>query len=148
MDGLSTSPAVQRAIETPPKGPDGRPLVTPEVRSDNGQRLHLQGVPGGAHGEQRDSPAHTATLPGREQSDPAGNWTLREGLEGQWLSNYLELERVLGRLRPQYNEEGCIARWATCRLGNSSVATQRVGSSSGASSCPGLATVGGRKTSS
>jgi transposase InsO family protein len=33
------------------------------------------------------------------------NRTLREGLEGEELSNYLELERALARLRRRYNEE-------------------------------------------
>jgi hypothetical protein len=33
------------------------------------------------------------------------NRTLREGLEGEELSNYLELERVLATLRRWYNEE-------------------------------------------
>ena len=36
MDGLSTSLAAQRAIETLPQGPDKRPLVAREIRSDNG----------------------------------------------------------------------------------------------------------------
>ena len=36
MDGLSVSMAAQKAIETLPKGPDGKPSATPEIRSDNG----------------------------------------------------------------------------------------------------------------
>jgi transposase InsO family protein len=28
--------AAQKAIETLPKGPDGKPTVTPEIQSDNG----------------------------------------------------------------------------------------------------------------
>jgi transposase InsO family protein len=36
MDGLSVSLAAQKAIETLPKGSDGMPVVTPEIRSDNG----------------------------------------------------------------------------------------------------------------
>ena len=35
LDGLSTSLAAQKAIETRPRGADGRPLITPENRSDN-----------------------------------------------------------------------------------------------------------------
>jgi hypothetical protein len=33
------------------------------------------------------------------------NRTLREGLEGEEPANYLELERILVRLRRRYNEE-------------------------------------------
>jgi transposase InsO family protein len=36
MDGLTVSLAAQKGIETLPKGPDGQPVVTPEIRSDNG----------------------------------------------------------------------------------------------------------------
>jgi transposase InsO family protein len=36
MDGLSTSLAAQRPIETLSKRPDGKPLVAPKIRSDNG----------------------------------------------------------------------------------------------------------------
>jgi len=36
MDGLTVSLAAQKAIETLPKGRDGKPATTPEIRSDNG----------------------------------------------------------------------------------------------------------------
>jgi putative transposase len=36
MDGLTVSLAAQAAIETLPKDQRGRPLMTPEIRSDNG----------------------------------------------------------------------------------------------------------------
>ena len=35
MDGLTMSLAAQKAIETLPKGRDGKPATTPEIRSDN-----------------------------------------------------------------------------------------------------------------
>ena len=36
MDGLSTSHAARRAIETLPMGPAGKPLTTPDILSDKG----------------------------------------------------------------------------------------------------------------
>ena len=36
MDGITVSTAAQAAIDTLPKGEDGKPLARPEIRSDNG----------------------------------------------------------------------------------------------------------------
>src|SRR5207244_11950488 len=36
MNGISVSLAAQAAVETLPKGADGRPLEKPEIQSDNG----------------------------------------------------------------------------------------------------------------
>jgi transposase InsO family protein len=36
MDGITTSTAAQAAIDTLPKGEDGKPVAKPEIRSDNG----------------------------------------------------------------------------------------------------------------
>jgi putative transposase len=105
MDGLSTSLAAQRAIETLPTGPDGKPLTTPEIRSDNGSgyiskefRVVLK----------ENGLTHRRIQPHCPEENglmERANRTLREGLEGEELSNHLELERVLARLRRRYNEE-------------------------------------------
>ena len=105
MDGLSTSLAAQRAIETLPKGPDGRPLITPEIRSDNGSgyisqefRVVLR----------ENGLTHRRIQPHCPEENglmERAHRTLRESLEGEELSNYLELERVLARLRRRYNQE-------------------------------------------
>ena len=105
MDGLSVSVAAQAAIETLPKGPDGKLLVTPEIRSDNGSGyiskefrvvLKENGL------EHRRIQPH---CPEENGLIERANRTLREGLEGEDPSNYLELQRVLARLRRRYNEE-------------------------------------------
>ena len=105
MDGLSTSLAAQRAIETLPRGADGKPLASPEIRSDNGSgyvskefRLVLT-----EHGlTHRRIQPHCPEENGLMER---ANRTLRESLEGEEVSNCLELERVLVRLRRRYNHE-------------------------------------------
>jgi transposase InsO family protein len=104
MDGLSTSLAAQRAIETLPKGTDGKPLVRPEIRSDNGSgyisrefRVVLT----------ENGLTHRRIQPHCPEENglvERANRTLREGLEGEEPSSYLELERILARLRRRYNE--------------------------------------------
>ena len=68
MDGLTVSLAAQKAIETLPKGPDGKPVD--DARDPLGQRqlLHLEGVPRGASGERSGASSHQAALPGGERA--------------------------------------------------------------------------------
>jgi len=70
-----------------PKAPDARPLVAPEIRSDRGS--------GSIFNEFR------MELKGTEENDlvEQSNQMLCEGHEGEELTNHLELERVLTRLR-------------------------------------------------
>jgi putative transposase len=104
MDGLSTSLAAQRAIETLPKGLQGGPLISPEIRSDNGSgyiskefRVVLK----------ENGLTHRRIQPHCPEENgliERANRTLREALEGEELSNYLELEQILIKLRRRYNE--------------------------------------------
>jgi transposase InsO family protein len=105
MDGLTTSLAAQRAIETFTKGPDREPGVTPESRTDNGSgfvskefRVVLK-ENGLTH--QRIQP-HCP-----EQNGLIERFyrAIQEDLEGDELSKYVATERVMARLVHRYNHE-------------------------------------------
>lgn len=105
MDGASLSTAAQAAIDTLPKNADGRPVVTPEVRSDNGSgyvsaefRLVLGANGLGHHRIRPHCPEENGLI---ERS----NRTLREALAGEELTGYLQARDVLGRLIRRYNTE-------------------------------------------
>ncbi len=71
MDGLTVSLAAQKAIETLPEGPDGKPAVTPLIRSDNGSCYISKEFRRGAPGERPGAPSDPAALPGGERADRA-----------------------------------------------------------------------------
>ena len=105
MDGLTVSLAAQKAIETLPKGPDGKPATTPEIRSDNGScyiskefRVVLQENGLGHHRIQPHCPEENGLM-------ERANRTLRESLEGEDLTDLLTAERVIARLVRRYNED-------------------------------------------
>jgi transposase InsO family protein len=105
MDGLSVSLAAQTAIETLPKGPDGKPVITPEIRSDNGSgyvskefRVVLTENGLAHHRIQPHCPEENGLI-------ERANRTLREGLEGEELTDHLTAIRVMARLVKRYNEE-------------------------------------------
>lgn len=105
MDGQSVSLAAQTAIETLPKGPDGKPLVTPEIRSDNGScyvskefRVVLAENGLGHHRIKPHCPEENGII-------ERANRTLREELEGEDLTDLLMADRVLARLVHRYNTE-------------------------------------------
>ena len=105
MDGLTSSLAAQRAIETLPRADDGRPPVTPEIRTDNGsgfisQEFHVvlkeNGL--GHHRIQPRCPEENGLIERFYR-------TVREGLEGEELADYVAAERVMDRLARRYNHE-------------------------------------------
>jgi transposase InsO family protein len=105
MDGLTVSLAAQKAIETLPKGPDGKPTTTPEIRSDNGScyiskefRAVLQENGLAHHRIQPHCPEENGLM-------ERANRTLREGLDGEELTDLLTAERVIARLVCRYDEE-------------------------------------------
>jgi transposase InsO family protein len=105
MDGLTVSTAAQKAIETLPRGPDGRPIRTPEIRSDNGScyiakefRVVLEENGLGHHRIQPHCPEENGLM-------ERANRTIRESLEGEDLSDLVTAERVLARLVGRYNVE-------------------------------------------
>jgi transposase InsO family protein len=105
MDGLSVSTAAQRAIETLPRGSDGKPAVTPEIRSDNGScyiskefRVVLTENGLGHHRIQPHCPEENGLM-------ERANRTLREGLEGEdEPANLLEAQPMMGRIVRRYNQ--------------------------------------------
>lgn len=105
MDGLSTSLAAQAAIETLPVGPDLRPVTRPEIRSDNGSgyvskefRVVLMENGLTHHRIQPHCPEENGLM-------ERANRTLREGLEGEDLSDYLTATAAMARLVRRYNDE-------------------------------------------
>jgi transposase InsO family protein len=104
MDGLTVSLAAQKAIETLPKGSDGKPTAKPEIRSDNGGcyiakefRVVLQENGLGHHRIKPHCPEENGLM-------ERANRTLREGLEEQEPSNLLEAESLMTRIVRRYNE--------------------------------------------
>jgi putative transposase len=104
MGGLTVSLAAQKAIETLTQGPDGKPTVTPEVRSDNGScyiskefRVVLQENGLGHHRIQPHCPEENGLM-------ERANRTIRESLEGEEPSDLLEAECLMTRIVRRYNE--------------------------------------------
>ncbi len=98
MDGLTVSRAAQKAIETLPEGPDGKPAVTPLIRSDNGScyiskefRAVLRENGLGHHRIRPHCPEENGLI-------ERANRTLREALDGEELTDLLTAGRVLARL--------------------------------------------------
>lgn len=106
MDGLSVSTAAQTAIEKLPKGPDGKPAVTPLIRSDNGScyvskefRVVLTENGLGHHRIRPHCPEENGLM-------ERANRTMREGLEGEEEpTNLLEAEASMARIVRRYNRE-------------------------------------------
>lgn len=105
MDGLTVSLAAQKAIETLPNGCDGKPTTAPEIRSDNGScyiskefRVVLQENGLGHHRIQPHCPEENGLM-------ERANRTLREGLDGEELTDLLTAEHVMARLVGRYNDE-------------------------------------------
>ena len=105
MDGLTVSLAAQKAIETLPRGQDGKPTATPEIRSDNGGcyvskefRVVLQENGLGHHRIRPHCPEENGLM-------ERANRTLREGLDGEDLTDLLTAGCVIGRVVRRYNEE-------------------------------------------
>jgi len=105
MDGITISAAAQAAIDTLPKGEDGKPLVKPEIRSDNGSGyisrefksvLKENGL--GHHQIKPHCPEENGLM-------ERAHRTLREALEGEALTNLLEAKKVFGQVLRRYNEE-------------------------------------------
>lgn len=105
MDGLTVSLAAQVAIETLPRGPDGKPVSAPLIRSDNGScyiakefRAVLEENGLGHHRIRPHCPEENGLM-------ERANRTLREGLDGEELTDLLTAGRVIARLVRRYNEE-------------------------------------------
>ena len=105
MDGITVSTAAQSAIDTLPKGADGRPVDKPEIRSDNGsgyisKEFKIVLAENGLD-HQRIKPH----CPEENGLIERMHRTLREELDGEALTNLLEAEKVFARVIRRYNEQ-------------------------------------------
>jgi putative transposase len=105
MDGVTVGAAAQAAIDTLPKGADGRPAAKPEIRSDNGSgyiskefKIVLQENGLGHHRIKPHCPEENGLIERMHR-------TLREELDGEALTDLLEAERVFARVVRRYNEQ-------------------------------------------
>jgi putative transposase len=105
MDGVTVSTAAQAAIDTLPKGEDGKPVDKPEIRSDNGSgyiskefKVVLKENGLGHHRIKPHCPEENGLIERMHR-------TLREELDGEALTNLLEAEKVFARVVRRYNEE-------------------------------------------
>jgi putative transposase len=105
MDGITVGTAAQAAIDTLPKGGDGRPVDKPEIRSDNGSgyiskefKMVLAENGLGHHRIKPHCPEENGLIERMQR-------TLREELDGEALTNLLEGEKVFSRVVRRYNEQ-------------------------------------------
>jgi len=105
MDGITVGTAAQAAIDTLPKGEDGRPVDKPEIRSDNGSgyiskefKIVLAENGLGHHRIKPHCPEENGLIERMHR-------TLREELDGEALTNLLEAEKVFARVVRRYNEQ-------------------------------------------
>jgi transposase InsO family protein len=105
MDGATVSVAAQAALERLPRDADGRLLVKPTIRSDNGS-CYISREFGGVLDEHELS--HRRIKPHCPEENglmERANRTLDEALECEELTDYLQAVKVIGRLIRWYNEE-------------------------------------------
>jgi putative transposase len=105
MDGLTMGRAAQAAIDTLPKGEDGKPVEKPEIRSDNGSgyiskefKMVLKENGLGHHRITPHCPEENGLI-------ERAHRTLREDMDGEGLPNLLEAEKVYGRIVRRYNQQ-------------------------------------------
>jgi putative transposase len=105
MDGKTVSLAAQAAIERLPKGADGQPAARPVIQSDNGSgyvsREFLVVLKENGLGHHRIRPH----CPEENGTMERAYRTLREALEGEELTNYMQAQEVLAKVVRWYNEE-------------------------------------------
>jgi putative transposase len=105
MDGITVGTAAQAAIDTLPKGEDGKPVEKPEIRSDNGSgyiskefKVVLKENGLGHHRIKPHCPEENGLIERMHR-------TLREELDGEALTNLLAAEKIFARVVRRYNEE-------------------------------------------
>ncbi len=105
MDGHSVSLAAQAALETLPRDRTGRLLDTPVIRSDNGS-AYISREFGGVLDEHGLS--HRRIKPHCPEENgliERAQRTFGEALDGMELTDYLQAERVIGKMIRWYNAE-------------------------------------------
>jgi putative transposase len=105
MEAHSVSLAAQAAIDRLPRGADGRPLLTPEIRSDNGSSyvsaefrsvLRENGL--GHHRIRPHCPEENGLIERAYR-------TLREELDGETVTTYWQARDGLAKVIRRYNHE-------------------------------------------
>ncbi len=105
MNGDSVSVAAQAALETLPKDAEGRLLVKPEIRSDNGS-CYISREFGGLLDEH--GLTHRRIRPHCPEENglmERANRALGEALEWEDLTDYLQAVKVIARTVRWYNEQ-------------------------------------------
>lgn len=105
MDGHSVSVAAQAALETRPRGPDGRLLKRPAIRSDNGSG-YISREFGGVLDEYGLS--HRRIKPHCPEENgliERAQRTFDEALDGVDFDNYLQAADRIAKMIRWYNEE-------------------------------------------
>jgi transposase InsO family protein len=105
MDGLTVSLAAQKAIDTLPKGADGLPLDKPVIRSDNGSGYISKEFKIVLKENGLDHQRIKPHCPEENGVIERSNRTIREGLEGEELTNLVQAQKVMTRIVRRYNEE-------------------------------------------
>jgi putative transposase len=105
MDGVTISLAAQKAIDTLAKGADGQPLEKPMIRSDNGSGYVSKEFKIVLKENGLDHQRIKPHCPEENGVIERSNRTIREGLEGEELTNLLQAEGVMKRIIKRYNEE-------------------------------------------
>ena len=105
MEAHSVSVSAQAAIEQLPRGSDGRPRVTPEIRSDNGSgyvsaefRSVLRENGLGHHRIRPHCPEENGLI-------ERAHRTLREELDGETITTYWQAHDALAKVIHRYNHE-------------------------------------------
>jgi len=105
MDGHSVSLAAQGALETLPRDVEGRLAASPEIRSDNGS-CYVSREFGGVLDEHGLSHRRIAPhCPEENGIIERTHRTFGEALDDMELTDYLQAERVIGKMIRWYNEE-------------------------------------------
>ena len=105
MDGNTVSLAAQAALETLPRDADGRLLITPVIRTDNGS-CYISREFGGLLNEH--GLVHRRITPHCPEENgliERAHRTFNEALDGEELTDFLQTEKVVGKMIGWYNDE-------------------------------------------
>ena len=105
MDGVTVGLAAQAAIAALPRGEDGKPLVRPMIRSDNGSGYVSKEFKVVLRENGLDHQPIKPHCPEENGVVERSNRTIREHLEGEELRNLVQAKEVFGRIIRRYNEE-------------------------------------------
>src|SRR5205807_6516339 len=105
MDGLTVSWAAQAAIDSLPQDAQGRPVVQPVIRSDNGSGYVSQEFRVVLKENGLDHQRIKPHCPEENGLMERANRTFREQLDGEELENLLQAQAVFARIIRRYNEQ-------------------------------------------